>query len=198
MNYSELLLAIKQYLNRTDLDDVLPTFILLTEARMNRVIRCRSMEKSLTYSHDAQFKDLPADFLEARNIQANTNPVTPLQYVTPQEADRIRAMQITGAPRYFTILNNQIELVPFQVTDVEIVYYGKIPALTSDAPTNWLATRYPDIYLHGCLVQAATYLKDDPSTWVQFYDTAISELTVDDERSRFQGTTPQVRGITIG
>ena len=198
MTYSELVTAIKLYLNRTDLDDAIPTFILLTEARMNRAIRCRNMEKSVTYQHDSQFKDLPTDFLEARNIQANTNPVTPLKYVTPQEADRIRAQQITGSPQFFTILNNQIEIVPFQSTEIEIVYYGKIPALTSDDSSNWLSARFPDIYLHGCLVQAATYLKDDPSTWVTFYDTAISELMIDDERSRYQGTTPQVRGTTIG
>jgi len=198
MTYTELVAAIKGYLNRTDLDDVIPTFIVLTEARINRTIRCRRMEKVTTYQHDSQYEDLPSDFLEARNIQSNTQPLTVLNYVTPQYADQLISEELTGKPKFFTIVGNQIELVPFSEVEIRMTYYGAVPALTDDAPSNWLATNFPDIYLYGTLVQAAMYLKDDPTTWATLFDSAVEELRIDDERSQFHGTTPQVRGVTIG
>lgn len=200
MNYAQLRNDIADFLNRQDLGAVIPTFVRLVEQRLNRVIRTRQMEKRVTANINTQFSTLPTDFLEMRNVQINANPVTALQYVTPQEADRIRARELQGKPRFFSIVADRLELIPApqEVVVAEMVYYQAIPALSDVNPSNWLLNRHYDIYLYGSLAQAAAYLKDDPSQWVLLYDSAINEIVVDDQRSQFQGTTPQVRGITIG
>jgi len=43
-NYSELNTAVANWLNRDDLTDRIPEFIVLAEARFNRVLRIRAME----------------------------------------------------------------------------------------------------------------------------------------------------------
>lgn len=200
MTYAQLVIAIGSFLNRQDLDAVIPTFVQLAEARMNRVIRTRSMEYRVSAVIDTQFSTLPVDFLEMRNIQINDNPVIALEYVTPQQADKLRASGIEGKPRYFSVVANRLELIPAPATGtvVEMVYYQSLQALNDASPSNWLLTNHPDIYLYGSLVQAALYLKDDPTAWATLFDSAVQELVIDDQRSQFHGTTPQVRGTAIG
>lgn len=200
MSYSQLQTDIADFLNRQDLTSVIPTFIRLVETRVNRVIRTRHMELRVLATITNQFSTLPTDFLEMRNIQINSDPVTALQYVTPQEADRIRQSQLQGPPRFFSVLSNRLELIPppQEPMQAEMVYYQAIPPLSDASPTNWLLQKNYDVYLYGSLAQAATYLKDDPSQWVLLYNSALDEIVVDDQRSQFHGTTPQMRGITIG
>lgn len=200
MNYAGLISAISGFANHPDLESVIPTFIRFIEARMNRTIRVRKMEYRVVASVNTQFSTLPDDFLEMRNIQINSTPVTALQYVTPQEADRIRQSELNGPPRFFSIVADRLELIPPpQATiQVEMVYYRKISELTAPDQTNWMLENYPDMYVYGALVSLAMYVKDDPSNWASLYDSAAKELMDDDQRSQFQGTTPQMRGVCIG
>jgi hypothetical protein len=41
-----------------------------------------------------------------------------------------------------------------------LVYYAKIPPLSSTNVTNWLLTDHPDAYLYGALMQAAIKYQD--------------------------------------
>jgi len=200
MTYTQLVQDVADFLNRQDLTSVIPTFIRLAESRMNRTIRTREMEQRSTATIGTQFSTLPTGFLEMRNIQVNSQPVIALQYITPQEADRIRARDMQGKPQFFSVVANRLELIPVpqESYTVEMVYFGKIPAISDSVPSNWLLDRHYDLYLYGALVQAALYLKDDPSSWATLFDSALSEIVVENDRSQFQGTTPQIRGITIG
>ena len=203
MNYTEVKAAIAGFLNRDDLTAVIPTFIAFCESRMNRTIRTRRMEYRVVATISTQFSNLPDDFMEMRNIQINGQPVTALQYLTPQQADEERAKvkNASGKSRYFSIVANRLELIPppNDAIECELVYYRMIPALNDTTVTsNWVSELFPDIYVYGSLVAAATYLKDDAGTWAQLFDSALAELVVDDQRSQFQGTTPQMRGNRIG
>jgi hypothetical protein len=91
MTYAELKSAIADFLNRQDLTSVIPTFIQLAEASINRTVRHRRMLSRATATLTSQFTDLPDDFLEAKNIQLNSNPVTPLSFVTLEHADLLRS-----------------------------------------------------------------------------------------------------------
>lgn len=200
MSYAALQDDIAKFLDNDDVSDKIPTFIRICEARLNRLVRTRQMEYRVIATISTQFATLPSDFLEMRNIQVNSTPVTALQYVTPQEADRIRQSQLQGRPQYFSVVANRLELIPVpkEPINVEMVYYTKIPALSDTQTTNWMLERHYDVYLYGALVQGALYLKDDATSWATLFDSAIDEVVVDDQRSQFHGTTPQMRGITIG
>lgn len=200
MNYATLKADIAAFLNRSDLESVVPTFVRLTESRINRIVRSPKMESRVVATVSTQFVNLPDDFLEMRNIQVNSTPVTPVEYLTPQQADKERRLGKTGTPNYFTIVSDRLELIPPPAGKivVEMVYYKPLPSLSDTIQSNWFIQQYYDVYLYGALTQAALYLKDDPTSWATLFDSAIDEINVENQRSQFQGTTPTLRGTRIG
>lgn len=191
MNYTELQASVASFLNRQDLTSVIPTFIELTESSLNRKLRHRGMLGRATASLDTDFTTLPADFLEAKNIQLNTTPVTSLQYVTIEQADFLKTNS-TGQPMYYTLVGDTLEVVPAPDTEytVELVYYKKLPPLSSNS-TNWLLDSHPDVYLYGSLMQAAPYLKNDErlAVWGSLYSASLDELNLSSDKAEFSGGT---------
>lgn len=203
-NYGELKSAIADWLMREDLTSVIPTFIDMAHARLNRQLRVRDMVVRATAVADAQFTQLPADFLEMRNLQINTMGGIPLNYVTAHQMDEYRMGNgdSAGTPALFTITGDLLELwpTPSQEFDVEMAYYSKIATLSDDADTNWLLDKAPEVYLYGALAQAAPYLKEDEriQVWASLHDRALQELRDEDERARFMGSTPTIKARTFG
>jgi hypothetical protein len=137
-------------------------FIQFVEADLNTRLRCREMIVRATTTNDDEFVRLPLDWVEAINLQI-VGGTTPLRYVTLDEADQIKSAQTYTNVAAYSLMNGAIELVPAPATDVEIemVYYGKITALSDSNTTNWLLTKAPDVYLYGALTHAAPFLLDD-------------------------------------
>lgn len=199
--YSELQSAIADELNRQDLASVIPTWISLAEATFNRLLRHRKMLCRATATLDSQFTALPADFLEAKNIQLNTAPVTSLEFVTIEEADQLRAQyQYSTTPVYYTIVGETIEVVPNPGDDqtIELVYYRKIPALSSGS--NWLFRDHPDIYFYGALQHSAPYLKDDQrlQVWSTITSNLIEQINLESDKAEHSGATLRVRTSVLG
>lgn len=197
MIYSELKTSIADFLNRQDLTSVIPTFVTLTEADLNRMVRHRSQLTRATATLDTQFTSLPSDFLEAKNIQLNSTPVISLEYVTPEYADELRAKYQTGEPVWYTIIGDTIEVVPVPQVEytIELVYYKQIPALSVSNTSNWLLANHPDIYLFGSLLKAAPYLKDDEriNTWGSLYKQALGDLQFFSDKSETSGSSLKMR-----
>jgi hypothetical protein len=56
------------WLNRSDLTSVIPTFISLAEAGMERVLRTGQMMTRANATIDTQYGAVPADFLEVQGV----------------------------------------------------------------------------------------------------------------------------------
>lgn len=190
-NYSTLQSAIADYLNRADLTSQIQTFIQFVEADLNTRLRCREMIVRATTTNDDEFVKLPLDFLEALNLQI-VGGTSPLRYITLDEADIINKEQLFTQVAAYSLMNGAIELVPPPSDDVEIemVYYGKIPALTDSNTTNWLLTKAPDVYLYGALVHAAPFLMDDQRIPVfgNIYLKRVEELNQEAQKSLHSGS----------
>jgi len=204
-NYGELKSAVSDFLNRSDLDSVIPTFIDFAEAEFNRNLRVRQMVKRAGAVIDARFSAVPADFIEAKDlVVVDVNPVQPLSFVTQQEMAQQRNFEYTtaGVPINFTVVGDQFEFVPTPDTEysLEMAYFAKIDALEDDADTNWLLTDYPDLYLYTALMHSAPYLKDDERTtvWAQLATKAREELLAREASASFNGSTPKIRVRSFG
>lgn len=197
MTYSELQQSVADFLNRQDLAGAIPTFITLVEAYFNRQVRHRSMLTRATTTLDSQFTGLPTDFLEAKNVQLNSTPVVSLEYVTLERADELRASTPTGQPAFYTILGDQIEVVPVPDTQytIELVYYKKIPTLTDDTTSNWLLSSHPDAYLYGALMQAAPYLKNDErlQVWGPLFVQSVGGINESSDKAEYSGSRLKMR-----
>lgn len=199
-NYGELKSAIGDFLNRSDLTSVIPTFIDFAESEFNRSLRVRQMVTRAEAEIDSRLSAVPSDFLEAKDLVIVTGtPVTPLQFVTQQEMGQIRNSEVSaaGKPKYFSVVGDQFEYCPTPdvVYSLEMAYFAKIANLSADSDTNWLLTDYPDAYLYTALTHSAPYLKDDERTpvWQSLAEKAKAELNARDQSASYTGSTPKIR-----
>jgi len=206
--FTELKDAIADWLDRSDLTARIPDFIALAEARINRELRIRPMEvRSTMYATvDQQYFNLPGGYIQMRNIQLNTNPTTPLEYITPEMLDRLYGSTTTGKPRAYTLIGDEIQLAPIpdSAYQIEMAFYEKFTALgdgTSGTVTsNWLTKNAPDVLLYGSLMEAEPFIKNDERipVWLNGYSNAIDKLQKADQRDRHSGSAMRVRNIYSG
>lgn len=203
-NYSELKSSIGDWLNRSDLTSVIPTFIALAEAQIERVLRTRQMIVRANATIDTKYGAVPGDFLEVKSFKlTSTTPPQPLQFVTVDEMDGLDSLNTsTGRPKYFSVVGSQFRVHPSPDASYtgELIYFAQLSKLSDSNTTNWLLTDAPDVYLYGSLIQAAPYLQDDArlNVWSTLYASGIQAVQVSDDRAATSGGTLKVRAKPFG
>lgn len=196
--YAELQTAIANWLNRDDLTSIIPDFIRLAEADMQRRLRHYEMEKRATATLDSQYTELPDDFLQPirLHVQDTNDPLVPMSKADMQD-ERDRINDTSGQPRYYTITGGEIEVLPTPDGSytIEMSYYRTLPVLTDGNTSNWLLSAAPDVYLYGSLVQSAPYLAHDEraAVWAGLYQSAIDGVQETSDRAKWGGTDMRVR-----
>ena len=195
-SYSELKSSIADWLNRGDLTTVIPDFISLAEAQMERKLPTQKMVKRANATIDTPFSALPSDFLSAKSlILTSTSPVRQLTFISQDELDAKKYIySATGKPNYFALVGNQIEVLPAPDSSytAELTYIATLSKLSDSNTSNWVLARHPDVYLYGSLLQAAPYLRDDERVglWSSQYQAAMEDMLLQNERAAFsQGRT---------
>ena len=206
--FTELKDALADWLDRSDLTDRIPDFITLAEARLNRDVRIRPMEvrSSMETTAGQRYFNLPGGYLQMRNMQINSNPITPLEYITPEMLDRLYGSDTTGKPKAYTLIGDEIQLAPIPDSDytVEMAFYEKFTPLgdgTSGTVTsNWLTTNAPDVLLYGALLEAEPFIKNDErvNLWINAYNSAITRIQDTDAKDRHSGSAMRIRNIYSG
>jgi hypothetical protein len=199
--YNDLKTSVANYLGRTDLTAQITDFITLAENRLSRELRTRDMlkysEATVTPADDRL--TLPGDFLELRDIHIDTNPVTPMEYLSPSTFFKKGKSKLPGIPTRYTILASEFKLAP--VPDAAYVavmlYYARPPALSNSNQTNVYITKYADAILYASLSEAEPYLMNDAriQTWAALYDRAIDNIKSSDDNGEYSGV-PLVMSLT--
>ena len=204
--YAELKTSVADFLNRDDLTSVVPTFISLAEAQIQRDVRHYKMEARASgqISGGDQFMQTPADWVETVRLHLTASGTSPVTLKSMAAIADFRAKQensSTKAPQFYSFVDGQFELypTPSEDTDFELVYIQKIPALSDSQTTNWLLTDAPDVYLYGALLHSAPYLQEDArvAVWAQLYSAAVTRLNQASDDAKFSGSglTIKVRGL---
>lgn len=189
--YSELQTAVQTWLDRNDLSSNAADFITLAESRLNRVLplRVNWTDATLTGTTGSRLLTLPTDFVEPVALFLTTFGVR--TKLTPFVAGTIEAGTVNCAPIGWSINGASIELdAPCDQAHTFSFRYRKSFALSVSAPTNWLLTNHPDVYLFASLVEAAFFIEnpDFLTGCHQRLDLAINEVTVKEGRSNAQAT----------
>ena len=202
--FTGLKASIADFLNRDDLTSVIPDFVALAEAQINRDVRHWKMEarSSGQQSNLDEYMQIPADWVETIRLHLTGSGTTVVNLVSRDAmADKRAANEnATGTPSMYTHANGQFQLfpTPSQDTDFELLYYQKIPSLITNTD-NWLLLEAPDVYLYGALLHSAPYLAEDPRVgiWAQLYSAAVQRLNQTSEDAMFSGSglTLKVRGL---
>lgn len=169
-------------LRRGDMVSRIPSFITLAEARFNRTLATLQQEVTTTLDISTAFTNLPADYNKGLVLAYDG------QILKKASPEYLALITETGQPQYYTITGNQLQVAPTpdQSYTFTIFYLKTIPALTDDAPTNWLLDEAPDLYLYEALTHAAmetratTMLKN----WAGMRDAAFMEVVSKDKKQR--------------
>lgn len=192
-SYSDLKTTIASYLARSDLTDMIPTFIQLAELRLRREIRTRQMLVVATASTTGgdSTVGLPTDFLEMRDIHVNTNPITTLSYAAPNAFYSSYRATESGKPTEYTVLATELQLspIPDSTYTLQMLYYAQPYFMSDTNPSNVFLVNFPDALLYAALGEAEPYLMNDArlQTWASLYDRAISSITISDQSSEYSG-----------
>lgn len=192
--YSELQTSVSNFLNRDDLTAVIPDFIALAEAQINRDLRHWQMQERSTSDLAEQYLTRPGDWLETIRFSISLNGYRELQYITPTDMQKRRglASDASGVPQYFTYSQDEIEVYPTpdQTYTAELIYTKKIAALSDSNTSNWLLADAPDVYLYGALMHSAPYLHDDArvTIWASLYKSAVDSLNIRSDQSQYSNT----------
>lgn len=200
--FSELKAEIATWMIRTDLTDVIPTFIRFAEDRFNRTLRVPEMEADVTSTVEAGSVTLPTDFLHARSLYLNTDPKVVLQQLSMTAFRNAHSDAATGQPRHFTLQSgNELVLGPTPDAEYEVVlnYYQKVPALSDGNTDNWLLLAHPDLYLAGALSEGFAYVRDTEALalWEARAAARLRELEMLGQRKQHSAQPQRIRSPVV-
>lgn len=202
MTYTDLFKWLDRYLKRSDLVDLYPLWVDMTSKRIDSALRLPEQEYRTITIPKAQFIELPNDFIEMRHLEVNYKGGSMVEYVTAGQLDQMRAKYGTsGHLRWFTIMDNQIELLPVPDDDSEQVltmfYYARLPAYQQESDTNKVLSAYPQLYLYGCLIEAAAFREHDKdaATYSQLYQGFADPLNDRAQAGRFSSDNLVMRAV---
>lgn len=163
--YAELLTSVAAWLKpNTTISAgetaLMADYVRLAEAEFNRTIYHPFMETTDTLTITDGVAVVPSDLLNVIKIQMTQ---APYNEITPGQADLLEASASYATARYPTEYKwSGLEFLmnsPMSVS-AAIKYRAAIPALVSNS-TNWLLSRFPDMYLFKSVLNGDTRLLDD-------------------------------------
>jgi hypothetical protein len=101
-----------------------------------------------------------------------------------------------SGPTHYSIEGDELLVYPTpdDSLSLDCTYYAKLPALAENS-TNWLLTKYPQIYLYATLVSASQFLKDNAGAdyWGNLYAQAVAVAKASDVRAMSSGSPLRIR-----
>jgi hypothetical protein len=161
----------------TDTSDLVPTFLLHLEAKLNRRLRIADMFVTSTETAVASKVAFPSDYQQL--IKVKTSGQTSdyvLNYISPRLFNSKDATT-------FTIEGTNIVVADDYATSAfDIDYYGDVPALTEASPTNWLLSAHYDMMLYGVLSELHKRSGDDAELlkYTQLFEAALAGIQASD------------------
>ena len=205
MTFDSLLVDLRQYLERgtvvdTTVFEQLPRLINLAERDIARSIKIQGFINVVTsvmaagtsvYAKPDRWRETISINFGVGVAQVRT-PLFPRSYeycrlYAPDEA-------IQAQPEFYADYNYENWLfspTPDAIYPFEALYY-ELPALLDAAnQTNWLTDYAPNALLHGCLLQATRFLKNDERipVWQQNYTEDLQKLDGEDLQKIIDRTT---------
>ena len=159
MNYTTLQSNAIDYLHRSDLASVCPTFVANAEAFLFRELHIKELQVSTTVTTTSGYAAFPADFGSVSRLTLTKGGrVYTLDYVTVPEL----STEAWVYPKYYTFENNQIRIFGSSDGDTFTLYYiPKIDPLSVSVSTNWLLDNAPDLYMYATALEGAKYIRDE-------------------------------------
>ena len=177
--YDNLKKAVVKQSHRNDLDIKFDDFLAITEVEIRSnsegALKVSLNEKISTAPTSTTDRSLafPPGFQSSRKFSITIDEhIEGLSFRTP---DQLIIRNGSGRPCFFTVRNNEIEfdILPDEAYTVTMTYTVDLTALSPSNQTNNILTKYPNVYLYGCLKQVYIFSQDTEQATI--YDGLFSE-----------------------
>ena len=164
--YDNLKKAVLGQTHRDNLSTKFDDFLDITEVEIRSnpegPLKLNSKEQISTAptSITSRFLALPPGFQSSREFSITIgDSIGGLKFRTP---DQLVIRPNTGTPCFFTVRGNEIEfdILPNEAYDVTMTHSKSLVPLSVSNQTNEILTKYPNVYLYGCLKQAFIFNED--------------------------------------
>lgn len=215
VDYAGLQASVADWLNRSDLNNEIPNFIRLAEARF--AIKFKSFTGlSVAAPTNSILTSYPDIYLYGTLVEAATYLQDSINLpIWKQELENklslIRVADSATSLANYTGLQaavidwaerpdltaNVADFIQLAETKLQRRFKG-VTTLTTGAPTNSLLTNYPDTYLYGALVELAAYIKDEAkaAAWKAVFNEAVASVRLPDSTSSFANYTGLQAAVT--
>lgn len=179
-NYTELQASVGNWMARSDLSGDAADFIMLGEAALNRELDPVETDAALTGVVDSRSIDISALPMDEPIALFIKDSVTSDEMeLTPKTDGTFPYQSTSGQPRYWSIDGSNIDFDrPCDQAYSFRFRYSERFALSDSAPTNWLLTNHPDVYLAATLIWGGLFTRDSEigSTYAQVLDRAVPSI----------------------
>lgn len=186
-DYLDLRTAVIEIVRNSDISDVFPRLVALTESRFNRELRMAEQITSATVTIDEGRAALPSNVAEIIGL-----------YDAMGREYLMQPSQAVSFNGYFFAIEGTSIVAPKLQGDLVLQYYATLPPLADGLTvTNWLLQKYPDVYCYGVGFEAAKYLRDvELSASIKgLLDDALRSARGDDHGKRYSRARVRVAGV---
>lgn len=182
--YAQLVSACGNWLHRAGLDDRIPEFISLGEARIGREVKAKQMEQRVSTASAATI-NLPSDYVSMRAVRIQGGTIGWMDYMTPDEFFNTTPSSTTSTIKKYTIFGDEMIFPVSPIGTIELWYFKRLAALSS--AVNTLFTSNPDLYLYAAMTYAQPFLVKDAKVplWEMLYSQVKDSVNTADKQGRY-------------
>lgn len=162
-NHAELKAAVVHWMARADLTGEASDFIALAEARLNRELDPVRMDATLAGKVGERLIDISALACDHPVSLFLARPGQNEVELTPKASGTFPLLAVAGSPRFWAREGEAIGFERALDQDYSFrLHFSQLHRLSESAPTNWLLTNHPDLYLAAVLVWGGLFIRDNP------------------------------------
>lgn len=179
-NFDDLKASITTWMTRSDMAGFAEDFITLAEARLNRELGVVEVSSSLLGVVGSRLIDITSlSMVEPISLFVTDTVTGDERELVQKQVGTVAFTYTDGLPRFWGINGDNIEFeceldeaYPFRFR------HSQRFALSDTAPTNWLLTYHPDIYLSACLIWGNILKRssNDALPYLQVLETGLPEV----------------------
>lgn len=183
--YAELVTACGNWLKRGGLDDRIPEFITLGEARIAREVRASQMDARTELTVTDETVDLPSDYLAMRGVRVKGSSIGWCIYLPPDKFMFEFESSSQSSVKAYTIIGSEMVFPKTPAGNLDLWYFRKLAALSS--AVNTLFTANPDLYLYAAMSVAQPFMKNIPQmpVWESLYTNVRDSVNGQHKEGRY-------------
>ena len=185
-NYTDLITAVEDWMNRGDLSGSVQAMIALAEARMRRKLESVFGEVTDSLTTTDGTAALPSDCRTLNRVVYNYYNVPRWSGFSTAALD---SADYATSPFAYTVEAGQIRLWPPVDVTLTVFYQQTLTSLSEDSPTNEILSNHPDLYFFGAMMFAEGYVANDERAGLfkQLFDEGLDEVATFLRQQRYTG-----------